>query len=323
MASTVAIETVDARRAVGGIDRFRVRAEQAPFRLARPGASRGRIGLFAGIALIAAVAAVSSLPWEVEAGHDAPEPARTGSEPPPPSQPTAAAGEATSAWVEVNHPIQLFDLTGSAFGRLPLVYRARRRDDGSERQDLLVYGAFGREGPALALSILRHSREPDAAPFFVEVARLAADQGLAVLRSGLPTLVGTRFGGFETADVTVEQGATAQPCLGFRLQTVPEGAVPVALAGLACGTNAKPMDREGLACVLDRIDLVSAGDDTDLRTFFVGAERRRGQGCGGSHLLAAGSRQTWLDGEAIQPPLKPSSAAAKASKRTGPRAPEL
>lgn len=321
MASTVAMEMVGARRTVGGIDRFAVHGDPPPHPLVRAPAARGRIGVWVGAALIG-IAAASRLPWDAGGSTVVPEIAQAGprAEPSPPA--VVKAGTA-SPWGEVNRPIQLFNLTGSAFGKLPLTYRARRRADESERQDTLVYGSFGGEAPVLALSILRRGRGPEAAPFFVDLARLAADQGLAVGRSGLPTLVTTRFGGFETADVSVGQGAKGQPCLSFRLRAGPDDAGLIALSGLACGTPTKPMDREGLACVLDRVDLVSAGDDTDLRAFFVEAERRRGQGCGGSHLLAAGSRQTWLDGEAIRPPLKPSGAAGKPSRRAASGAAEL
>lgn len=309
MASTLGMETVAARRTVGGIDRFTVHLEPAPvarLRLRQP-PKPIRAGLCAGAALILGFAAVEVAPWSADARNAEPPAMKVAAN----NAPVAALGPTPGpipAWIDVNRPIPLFDLTGSGFGKLPLTYRARRREDASERQDVLLYGTFGTEAPVFVLSILRFGGEPHPSPFFVEVARLAADQSLAVARSGLPTLVQSRFGGFEAADLTVGQGAAARPCLGFRLQAGHDGSAPapVAMSGLACGTPAKPLDREGLACALDRIDLLSAGEDADLRTFFVEAERKRGQGCTGSHLLAAGSHQTWLDGEAVQPPLKPS-----------------
>ncbi len=316
MALTVHIETVAATRTVAGIGRFAVSVEPEPagrFPF-RPNADAIRFGLCGGALLLAGVLAVEILPWSASARSVAPDPVPVAVDPVP-----AAPLPPLPHWLDVNRPIHLFDLTGSDLARLPLTYRARRLSDGSARRDTLVYGAFGTETPTLALTVLRLGREPDATRFIVDVERVAADQSVSIVRSGLPSMVATRFGPFEAADLTVARGLATQPCLGFRL-SVPDDAAPapVAMAGLACGTAAKPMDREGLACVLDRVDLLSAGEDTQLQGFFVDAERRRGQGCTGSRLLAAGSHPTWLDGEALLPPLKPSATAAtkSATRRT-------
>jgi hypothetical protein len=51
------------------------------------------------------------------------------------------------------------------------------------------------------------------------------------------------------------------------------------IGGFACGAPGKPVDRAALACTLDRIDLVAAGDDTDMRAFFTGAAGEVGAAC--------------------------------------------
>lgn len=207
-------------------------------------------------------------------------------------------------WLDIVKPIQLYELAGSEFGRLPLDYTARRRPEGRERQDTLSFGQFGTDAPYVRLSIRRIGGEPAETPdFFVGLVRLAGEGDLAVTKSGLPTPVRTRFGDFATADVTLSHGSRGAPCLGFRLDPS-AGTQTIGIAGLACGGAAKPMDRATLSCLLDRIDLVSAGDDEPMRAFFVDAERRRGQECSPSRLVAAGSRQTWLDSEAHSPALR-------------------
>lgn len=221
-----------------------------------------------------------------------------------PAAPPAPPVAARSVWLEIVKPIQLYALAGSEFGRLPLDYAARRRPEGRERQDTLSFGQFGTDAPYARLSIHRIGAQPTSTPdLFVALARLAGEGDLAVTKSAMPIPVRTRFGDFATADVTLSRGPLSAPCLGFRLDP-PAVSRTVEIAGLACGGAARPMDRAALSCLLDRIDLVSAGDDEQMRAFFVDAERRRGQECSPARLVAAGSRPTWLDGEARSPALR-------------------
>lgn len=80
------------------------------------------------------------------------------------------------------------------------------------------------------------------------------------------------------------------------------------MAGFACGAPGRPLGRAALACAVDRIDLVSAGDDAALRAVFVAAERRTGATClGGPSLAAVGPgtrRLGWLDPDGALPPLR-------------------
>ncbi len=228
-------------------------------------------------------------------------PAASGVGSPPPASPSVPG---PPPWVEINRPIQLFALAGTDFARQPLSLRARRREAFDERQDLLTYGRFGDGNPVFELSVRRRgTAPPDTADFFVTMVRLASDAGLSLTRNALPNLTPTRFGDFATADVTLTNGPASLSCLGFRLEPGPVKA-PIDIAGLACRPIGKGMDRALLGCVLDRIDLVSAGDDEDVRSFFVDAERRRGGSCGPSQLLAAGSRSLWLDSEATPPAMR-------------------
>ncbi|UDL96431.1 hypothetical protein LGH83_09750 [Lichenihabitans sp. PAMC28606] len=284
--------------------------------LERPVHRRSRLPLawllvfFATLLGLVGLAALPSL--NASARGVEPEPAQAAAIPASNPDVTAAIPNASRSWVEVNRPIPLFELAGSDFAKLPVVYAARRKPAGTGRQDMLRFGSFGGEGPYLDLSITRLDGTADAAPgLFVDMARLAASSNLAVVRSGLATTMPTRFGDVSAADLSVARGTTIAPCLGFRLVQGAADTGPVAILGFACGTDAKPMDRHTLACVIDRIDLISAGDDVALRDFFVAAEQRRGQECVSPHLLAAGSITTWLDDNAPTPPLKRLSGGAK------------
>ncbi len=207
------------------------------------------------------------------------------------------------AWVEVNRPIAIFGLAGTDFARLPQTYRARRHPAGGGRQDIVTFGEARVDAPFLALSFDRLGRTPTAARAFADdIEGMARDSGLGAVHASAPTALATRFGPFEAADIRLAEGGVQTPCLGFRNSSGGNGILRI--AGLLCGGAGRPAARDSLRCVIDRIDLVSAGDDTALQRMFVEAERRRGSACSPSPLTAAGSRITWLDVNAGLPVLR-------------------
>jgi hypothetical protein len=185
------------------------------------------------------------------------------------------------AWVEIAKPYRLFALNSPDWGREPAAYTAQRHRDGGGRRDHLTFGTFGADQPWLHLTLYRiGSEDADLAPFFVDMARRAAPAGLAVAHMGQPKALPTRFGMFDVADFTLTAPAgAADPstkCLGFRLADTKT----LQIGGFVCAAPGKPIDRARLACTLERIDLVAAGDDTDLRAFFTEAPSGPGAACG-------------------------------------------
>lgn len=225
----------------------------------------------------------------------------------------ALATAAAARWADINRPIALYDLAGTDFSKLPATYRARRRSPDGAREDLMSFGRLGGAKPYLQVSLLRVGEDPAVAAsdegLADGLAKLARARGLRVTRIRAAAAVDTRLGRIEAADLLLWDGAVAVPCLGFR--GAANGGSVLRLAGFACGTRERPMDRAALACVIDRIDLASAGDDTALRAVFVAAERRRGSSClGGAAttsvgpLLAGGRHIGWLDPDGAMPPLR-------------------
>jgi hypothetical protein len=198
----------------------------------------------------------------------------------PQNAPSAAPNVVKTAWVEIQKPFRLFALAAPEWGREPTTYTAQRRREGGGRRDHLTFGTFDTNQPWLHLTLYRTGTdEAPLAPFFVDMARRAAPAGLAVARMGEPKALPTRFGTFEAADFTLEAhaGASGQStrCLGFRLAE----AKVLQIGGFACSAPGKPIDRAQLACTLDRIDLIAAGDDTQMRAFFTGAAGEVGAAC--------------------------------------------
>jgi hypothetical protein len=216
-----------------------------------------------------------------------------------PPRATAAGQE---SWVAIARPIPIFGLESPELERQPAVLDARRSADGTRREDLLSFGGFAEPKPHLALRLaVQHERDELSRPFIVALVRTAAARGLSVQRSSLPAAVETRFGPVEAADVTLSDGASGRACIAFRMEG---GTVPLALSGWWCGGEGKPADRRQLVCLIDRIDLLNAGEDPALRGAFARSELNRQPGCAPPRLSASGRKVSWLDADAPAPALR-------------------
>jgi hypothetical protein len=214
-----------------------------------------------------------------------------------PNRPAAAPHIVKPAWAEIQKPFRLFALNAPEWGR-ESGYAAERHREGGGRRDHLTFGAFGADRPWLDLTLYRVGSEAaDPAPFFVDVTRRAAPAGLAVARMGQPKALSTRFGVFEVADFTLAppRGASGPStrCVGFRLAD----AKILQIGGFACGAPGKPIEPTHLACTLERIDLVSAGDDKQLRGFFTGAPSEPGAACRGAEPVPGGAGESAKTGK--------------------------
>ncbi len=214
-----------------------------------------------------------------------------------------AAPSASPEWIDIRRPLPVFDLVGTEFAKLPSRYDARRHAEGGGRRDALTFGAIGFDGPFLHLVFYRVGREAEPlTPLVIELARVASDDGLAVLRNRPPGKVSTRFGPVELADLALLHDGAPAPCLGFR--AAPDGGTALRIAGFLCGSRTPSAARAALACVIDKIDLLAAADDPGLQRIFVDAERRRGPPCAAFAQAPGRDRAAWLDPRAALPPLK-------------------
>ena len=220
-------------------------------------------------------------------------------------------------WTEIKHPIALYDLSGTEFAKLPRSASARRRQPDGAREDMLTFGAPGQQKPFLKLSLLRkgHDGAPQnvsgfdsaAEPLVDDLARLAGSGSESLTELHGDAAIPTRLGTMTIADLRLWEDGVPMPCLGFR--GFPGGSDGLRILGFACGTAGKPIGRSALACTIDRIDLLSAGDDRRLRSIFVAAERETTSACAegrirsaGGLMTAVGARSTWLDRDADLPP---------------------
>jgi hypothetical protein len=212
------------------------------------------------------------------AGFLAQWPETEAGEAPPAAGAQKAEPALRSSWQEIGKPVKLYDLAAPQLAHEKRSYAARRHTSGGGRDDALTFGEFAGTGPFLRISIYRHGSEKVAdAPFFVDMARRAAQLGLSLSRAHFAETQATRFGDMETAAMTMAEGRTARDnCRGFRYSAAQLG---LTIAGFACGAGDQPMSGGDLACLVDRLDLLSAGEDRPLRDFFAQAQSRGPRGC--------------------------------------------
>lgn len=207
--------------------------------------------------------------------------------------PQTASNEAPG-WTDIRNPIPVFAFSGGQFDRPASQYTARRHANGS-RIDTMTYGEFAgtKNGNHDWMRIRLHRTKADASSpgFFVDMARLAAIDGLAVTRHSFPNIVKTRFGEFAVSDLEISTGKTKAACLGYRMQL---NKPAFKVSGIACGAAHAPIDRRLLTCIINRLDVLSARDDRELSGFFARSELKRNENCVKSKI-AMRKRSAWLD----------------------------
>jgi hypothetical protein len=273
---------------------------------ARPFRARPRRGLLGRRRLIGAATLAILLACAVAALHpDAdPEPEALVA-----AAPLAEPAPIKPTWAPIAKPIRLFAIDAPDILGPLTNYEARRHNLDGGRDDILTFGSFDGALAFMQLSIFRAQQEGPVSTFFLDMARIAADAGVAVNHSTVPAPLSTRFGPFDVADLALDQ-ASSNPtnCLGFRFLA---DSAHLRIAGVYCGTATHPADRGALRCLINRLDLISAGEDSILRDWFVEAERGRGEGdCGASHPRV-GRPNNWLEVGAVKPLLKTGKTALK------------
>jgi hypothetical protein len=238
-------------------------------------------------------------------------------------QSTGSLGE----WTRIQRPVAIFALGAQDFAGQAQRYESWRHSRAG-RDDRLIYGALvppspkagagpERPEPHLHLSFLREGGA--ARSLFLDLVAQGAENGVAVERLRQPGMIATKFGPVEAADATLSQGGAARACLGFRHVSEEPGRNghegPVfRIAGWWCAADGRPADRRQLACLIDRIGLLSAGEDRALRAVFTQAEKSRDPACNPSRIAQAGRKANWLDADVSAPALRGQKPAAEAPR---------
>lgn len=203
-------------------------------------------------------------------------------------------------WADMQRTPNTFALSITELDGQPVRLLARRDLHSQAREDQLQTGSFPAEATFVRIALKRLETE-SVASFFVDMSRHAAESGLSMMRSAQPLPVASKFGVVEAADILLSDGSTSRNCLAFR--HVAEG-LSFSFRGWLCGTDRRVADRQQLTCLIERISLLSSGEDRPLRGYFSKAELQRQPQCLTPKLQAAGRKATWLDPDQTLPALR-------------------
>lgn len=212
-----------------------------------------RILAYMGGLAVIAIAAVSFFPAPALVGA-------IGSLPPPP------------LWISVERPQPAFQLAMPELAASPYAYAIRRRAVDGARKDVLTWGEPPGSGPYVRVEVYRAAgrseRFIDAAS---EIAARVVD--FTVIDDVKPAgRIESKFGAVPLVDFAIAVHGRQRRCLGFaRAFDRPS----MQLAGWYCSPGDEVVDRARLACVLDRLTILSAGSDPKLDALFASAEIRR------------------------------------------------
>jgi hypothetical protein len=184
-------------------------------------------------------------------------------------------------WIQVAKPFPAFSLPMSELADSRYEYAMRRHAAGSGRQDIMTWGTLQGAAPHLMVEIYRPVSELtgfDSAGVEIAARLHGVDMSATIKPAGE---METKFGAMSLVEFSLRN--PVRQCLGFtRAYEDPQ----LQILGWHCVTGPLPVERDLVACALDRLTLLAAGSEPKVRELFARAELRRNF-CGQrSHLMA-------------------------------------
>jgi hypothetical protein len=180
------------------------------------------------------------------------------------------------AWTLAVRPQPAFSAPVADFASQSESYEILRHPEGG-RKDVLRWSAARAEAPLSQLELYRPGNEQTAfGPPASEVAmRITHGRTDAIEAAGV---IGTKFGPVALVRFASHVSGRMQPCIGFAHSFE---APRLQISGWSCQGDNPQVQRQAIGCVLDRLTMLSAGNDPKLAELFARAELRR-MGCGGA-----------------------------------------
>ena len=176
------------------------------------------------------------------------------------------------AWVSVERPRPAFELQIPEPSAPPATYAILRRTADNARKDVMNWGEAGAGGPYAMVEIYRPGSASERfidAPSEIAARIIAFTVTDDVKAAGA---IGSKFGSVPLVDFAIAASGRQRRCLGFAKAFD----TPVMqVAGWYCNAKDQPVDRATVACMLDRLTMLSAGGDAALAGLFARAEIRR------------------------------------------------
>lgn len=195
---------------------------------------------------------------------------------------------AAPGWTHASRPHPAFAINKLDLTDRTDAYEIMRHPDGG-RKDTLRWAATATQSPTAEIEIYRPGSELGA--FAAPEADIAARMGLHnAMEAESAGVLDTKFGPVALYRFS-GSSAKAQSCLGFaKAFEQPR----VRLSGWSCQADNAAAQRTFLSCTLNRLILLSAGNDPKLAELFARAELRRA-GCAAPTAPTAAATE-WLTG---------------------------
>jgi hypothetical protein len=189
--------------------------------------------------------------------------------------PALIAGISSSSqpqWTTVDRPHPAFELGMPELAADAYAYTILRRPSDGARKDVLTWGAAAVPGPFVMVEIYRAG---SGGEHFIdaesEIAARIVD--FTVTDDVKPAgRVASKFGPVPLVDFAIAAHSRQRRCLGFARAF---GQAEMQIAGWFCSPGDEVVDRQMLACALDRLTMLSAGGDSRLDALFARAEIKR------------------------------------------------
>ncbi len=177
---------------------------------------------------------------------------------------------AQPGWVPASRPHPAFAISKLDLSDRTDAYEILRHPEGG-RKDILRWSATAGDPPTAEIEIYRPGGELDA--FAAPAADLAARMdGRATGDTEPAGFVETKFGQVPLVRFSGTALPGKQACLGFaKTYTSPS----VRISGWACQADTPAAQRSFIGCTLNRLILLSAGNDPKIAELFARAELRR------------------------------------------------
>jgi hypothetical protein len=205
-----------------------------------------------------------------------------------------ASSERQAEWSSVARPYPAFALTIPEMIASAPAYAIRRHNFGGGRRHTMTFGEPGSGEPYALVEIYRPGAETTRfGDAVAAMATLTADFGATrpVAAAALPD---TKFGRVDLVDVSIKGPSCPRRCAGF-VHGIAEPRMQI--VGMYCSSSgAELVDRSTLACMIDRLTVISAESDPALTEYFRRAELRRNF-CSDKAAQVAAARQSadWIE----------------------------
>jgi hypothetical protein len=177
-------------------------------------------------------------------------------------------------WIEIVRPHSAFALESPALDGLNTTYSVRHHRLGGGRKDELTFGdASAERGAYMRVSLYRPGSEGMAEPDpFEAVIALATESGIDAELRETDRKLRTKFGALPIVAMNVSGSNGPRACLA----TASGWSDPrFGLVAWLCNPGPEIVAQGQFACLLDRLALMSSGNDDQLAEFFAHAELKR------------------------------------------------